>query len=68
MVKASILNPDGNTYVLGLSEGNIVRLKQGKPIAVDLADLGGRGRVLIMYGQTEQHIEAGLRAATQGTS
>ncbi len=67
MVKASILKDDGrHIFVLGLSDGNIKLLRQGKPIPVNLAELGGRGEVLIMWGQTEQHIVDELRAIERG--
>ena len=40
-------------YAFGLSEENIKRLKEGQPIKVDLAQMGGTGSVLIFYGETE---------------
>lgn len=54
------------SYVFGLSEGNIVRLRQGKPIAIDLEPLGGSGQVMIMWGQTEEAIVAELQAVQRG--
>ncbi len=39
---------------LGLSEENIKRLKQGRPIRLDLKDLGLRPtEIMIFYGATE---------------
>lgn len=41
-------------YGFGLSSGNIKKLKQGKPIAVDLAKMGGPDiEVFIFHGETE---------------
>lgn len=54
------------TYLFGLSEENVKRLKQGNPIAFDLEPLGGTGSVLIMYGKTEEHIESEIKAACSG--
>lgn len=48
-IKAGIIN-----YGFGLSERNIQLLKQGKPILIDLSELGGDGNVTIFYGKTEQ--------------
>ena len=47
-------------YAFGLSEENIKRLKQGQPIKVDLAEMGGTGSVLIFYGKTEQDMARDL--------
>jgi hypothetical protein len=59
---------DGNgndLWVFGLSDGNIRELKRGRPIKIDLAQCGGRGTVIILYGRTDQLIleeltEAGM--------
>lgn len=61
MVKASLVNGDRVVYVLGLTARNLELLAQGKPIPVDLAELGGKGEVLIMYGETEADIADELR-------
>ena len=65
MVKATLVHPatGRTTYVFGLSEENLRRLKEGKPIHFHLEQLGGTGEVLIMYGKTEESIEAELRSA-----
>lgn len=61
MVKASGTKADGRRfYVFGLSEMNLRKLREGKPIAFDLEPLGGAGEIMIMYGETEQHIAAEL--------
>ena len=68
MIKAKGAFADGTKFMLfGLSEGNIKLLKEGKPILVDLAEIGlpHMGKVFIVYGETEEAItkqfkEAGL--------
>lgn len=37
----------------GLSEKNVSRLKQGKPIKINMVELGLTGHVIIFYGVTE---------------
>lgn len=55
MLKFSYTNKDGITsYGFGLSERNVKLLKEGKPIVIDLAQMGGQGKILIFYGKTEQ--------------
>lgn len=41
-------------YGLGLSHENVKRLMAGKPIVVNLADLGGYGDVVVFVGETEE--------------
>lgn len=42
-------------YGLGISDENVRYLKEGKPIAVDLAVMGGPDiEVFIFYGETEE--------------
>lgn len=54
----------GDDLIFGLSALNVERLMEGKPIAVNLTDLGlPKGRVLIFYGKTEQDMKAELEAA-----
>lgn len=48
---------DGKTLVgLGISEGNVAKLKEGKPILVHLDEMipGINMDILIFYGDTEQ--------------
>lgn len=67
MVKAAGTKANGRRFfVFGLSELNLAKLREGKPIAFGLEPLGGAGEVMIMYGETEQHIEAELRALERG--
>lgn len=47
-------------FMLGLSEGNVEFLKLGRPIVVDLKEIGGAGRVMIFYGETEEKMREDL--------
>lgn len=65
MIRASAPTADGGTLiVLGLTPGNLRRLREGQPIYVDAAELGAPAgvKVAIMFGQTERAIVAELRA------
>jgi hypothetical protein len=54
MIKAKLSNGD---LLFGLSKGNIELLQQGKPIVINLKDMGLENRrVMIMYGETEDKI------------
>ena len=46
--------------MFGLSEMNIQKLKEDKPIFIDLKELGLEGGVLIFYGETEEKMYADL--------
>lgn len=52
------------TFILGIDAENVKRLKDGKPILVSLAELGGHDDVLIVYGETMQHIMRDLEDAS----
>lgn len=57
MLKARI----GDDLIFGLSALNVERLMEGKPIAINLTDLGlSKGRVMIFYGKTEKDMKAEL--------
>jgi hypothetical protein len=61
MIKATA----GNLIILGLERMNIQRLTEGKPIKVDMADLGMPGKqVVIMFGETKEDMIKELEAAT----
>lgn len=47
--------------LLGLSGENVTRLAAGEPIAFDGDQLGYAGKVVIVYGKTEDDIVAQLR-------
>ncbi len=64
MIKALCIKNGNPLFVFGLSETNIQLLKDGKPIVVDLTDLGcSGGKVVITYGETEAHIVQELHKA-----
>ena len=52
------------TFILGIDAENVKRLKEGKPILVSLAELGGHDDVLIVYGNTLQDIVRELEEAS----
>lgn len=58
MIKFRSTKPDGSQLIgLGLSDGNIEKLKAGQPIVFDFGELGIEGfEGLIMYGKTEEDI------------
>ena len=70
MIKAvmSSVENDDKTLVLGLSFGNLTRLRQGMTIPIDLDALaverGEIRNVLIMYGETEADIVSELEQAS----
>lgn len=54
----------GQLAIFGLSEMNLRKLREGKPIRIDMRELGfpeGPAAVLILYGKTEQDMERDLR-------
>lgn len=55
----------GDKMIFGLSAKNIEKLQEGKPIKVDLKDLGREGFVYIIYGNTEQDIAKELGIIVQ---
>jgi hypothetical protein len=63
MLKAAGIRGDRPFIMLGLSDGNIENLKQGMPIRVDLAEMGGTGDILIIYGKTESEMVQALQNA-----
>lgn len=59
MLRAKINN---GPFILGLDAENINRLKQGQPILVSLAEMGGTDDVLIMAGETLSDIAKELES------
>jgi len=47
----------GKLIGFGLSEENIKLLKQGKPISIDLKEMGIDKKLMIFYGVTENHMK-----------
>lgn len=62
MMRAGINDPDNPTVVVGLSEGNILRLKNDQPIKADFSTFGVNlpGRLVICYGETEMELKRQL--------
>lgn len=54
---------DANVIFFGLEQGNIELLKKGKPIVVDLRELGLEGQAVISYGETKADIMRDLEKA-----
>lgn len=52
------------TFLLGIDAENVRRLKDGKPILVDLFGMGGTDRFMLMYGDTMEDIVKELEAVT----
>lgn len=61
MIRARLSN---GMFILGIDAENVKRLKEGKPIMVSLAELGGSDDVCIMYGETMQAIADELERAS----
>lgn len=51
-------------FILGIDAENVKRLKEGKPILVSLASLGGTDDVMICYGETLADIARELEQAS----
>lgn len=63
MIKFKADGDGGPLYGFGLSEENLRRLRDGKPILINLAELGMEGRAVIFYGRTETDMVRDLKAA-----
>lgn len=62
MIKISGTYSNGTFILLGLSHENVKRLEEGKPISVDLKEMGlNDGHLMIFVGETEQTMEADIR-------
>lgn len=58
MIKAYINDPKHPVFIIGITDGNIQRLKAGQPMLAPLASFGADlpGNIAIAYGATEQAI------------
>lgn len=67
MIRARLT--DGS-FVLGIDAENVARLKAGQSIGVNLAQIGGKDTVYIIYGETLADVmrELGVAPALQPTS
>ena len=61
MLRARLTN--GN-FLLGIDAENVRRMREGKPIVVDLTPMGGTDQILIMYGDTQADIARELEELT----
>jgi hypothetical protein len=62
VLKAKAQDRQGNpVFIFGLSDENIARLRQGKPILIDMKEMGSVGKVLIYSGATEEQMEAEMK-------
>ena len=58
MIKMGGTKPDGRKMVvLGLSEGNLMRLREKKPIVIHGEEIGwGKHDIIICWGETEEKL------------
>lgn len=63
MIRAKLSN---GKFLLGVDAENLRRLQGGKPIIVDLAEVGGHDEVLIMFGPTMKDIVRELEVVNGG--
>lgn len=57
MIKATATSENGEKLVLiGLSDTNLEKLKEGSPILVEMWELGFTGKLVIMGGGTEDEL------------
>ena len=61
MIRAKLANGD---FLFGIDAENVRRLKEGKPIVVDMSEIGGHDKFILMYGDTMQDIVDELSKAT----
>jgi hypothetical protein len=60
MIRARLNN---GHFVMGIDAENVRRLKDGKPILIDLKAMGGTDVVVLMYGNTMSDIVRELEKA-----
>jgi predicted SpoU family rRNA methylase len=61
MIRARLSN---GSFIFGIDAENVRRLKEGKPIYVDLRPMGGSDVFMLMYGDTLEDIEKELAEAS----
>jgi hypothetical protein len=62
MIKFHGRGPQGDLYGFGLSAGNVEYLKQGKPIVIDMREMGvSNMTIVLLYGETEETIAEELK-------
>lgn len=62
MIKLRGKRGDREFLLLGLSAGNVAKLRDGKPVEILKEELGIGFDIAIMYGETEQAIVAELQS------
>jgi len=65
IIKAfGVVGPNGPVTVIGLTDGNIARLRSNTPIRLDLSDLGAgmTGVVILTWGTLASDAVAAIRA------
>ena len=64
MLRASAKTPNGPLIICGITDGNILRLKDGHPIKAELRSFGVDlpGSLVIIHGTTEADIEQMMRS------
>lgn len=63
MIKARLSN---GVIILGIDAENIKRLLNKEPIGIDLSELGGSDRIIIMAAPTLAEVQADLDRVTKG--
>ena len=65
MIKASAKEDKTGkpVYFFGITDGNIELLRQKRPMLIDLADVGGIGKIIISWGPDEMAIFKEMRDA-----
>lgn len=63
MIRASAYNETSKrrVIILGLEEGNVDRLRDGKPIHIHADELGFAGEIIIILGKDADHLYATLK-------
>lgn len=62
MIKFKVTGERGEVHLgFGISERNVELLKQGKPIHIDLNEMGINGSIMILYGKTEAEVLSMLK-------
>ena len=61
MIRATITSAAGRPVILlGLEEGNVTRLREGKPIHIHADELGFAGEILIILGKDAEALRETL--------
>jgi len=59
MIQATATHPNGRRIIfLGIEEGNVTRLREGKPIHIHADQLGFAGEIVIVLGKDSAELQA----------